>query len=160
MINIRYPRTKCLHMTTYLCPWVRYMWLWNVSPLRTTMSLSIVICTLKSLAGVWLNVKMPSYQYRKSHYGNKTILRPSYFHNGFSYTSKMASWYWISAQVFVTTQLLQWLHRTSTTYLIVIWLFIFPCCTLGVKKLDECNSLCTFTCFYCSFSMPLRHKNA
>ena len=34
---------------------------------------------------------MSSYQYRKSHYGDKTILRPSYLHNGISYTDKMTS---------------------------------------------------------------------
>ena len=33
--------------------------------------------------GGWINMKMPSYQYRKSHCGDKTILRPSYLHNGF-----------------------------------------------------------------------------
>ena len=41
---------------------------------------------------------MPSYQYRKSHGGDKTILRPSYLHNGISYTGK-TSLYWIGAQV-------------------------------------------------------------
>ena len=41
--------------------------------------------------GVGFNIKMPSYQYRKSHCGDKTILRPSYFHNGISYTGKMTS---------------------------------------------------------------------
>ena len=40
---------------------------------------------------------MPSYQYRKSHCGDKTILRPSYLHNGISYTGKTASLYWIGA---------------------------------------------------------------
>ena len=43
--------------------------------------------------------KMPSYQYRKSHYADKTILQPSYLHNGVSFTGKMASFYWIRAQV-------------------------------------------------------------
>ena len=38
---------------------------------------------------------MPSYQYRKSHCWDKTILRPSYLHNGISYTGEMASLYWI-----------------------------------------------------------------
>ena len=42
---------------------------------------------------------MSSYQYRKSHCGDKTILRPSYLHNGISYTDKMISLYWIRAQV-------------------------------------------------------------
>ena len=42
---------------------------------------------------------MPSYQYRKSHCGNKTILRPSYLHNGISYTGKTTCLYWIGAQI-------------------------------------------------------------
>ena len=42
---------------------------------------------------------MTSYQYRKSHCGDKTILRPSYLHNGFSYTGKTTSLYWIRALV-------------------------------------------------------------
>ena len=37
---------------------------------------------------------MSSYQYKKSHCGDKTILRPSYLHNGISYTGKMTSSYW------------------------------------------------------------------
>ena len=49
--------------------------------------------------GPWFNIKMLSYHYRKSHCGDKTILRPSYLHNGISYTGKMASLYWIGAQV-------------------------------------------------------------
>ena len=46
----------------------------------------------------WFNIKMSSYQYRKSHCGDKTILRPSYLHYGISYTGKMTSLYWISPQ--------------------------------------------------------------
>ena len=37
--------------------------------------------------GLRFTMKMTSYQYRKSHCGDKTILRPSYLHNGISYTS-------------------------------------------------------------------------
>ena len=48
-------------------------------------------------SGPWFNIKMLSYQYRKSHCGVKTILRPSYLHNGISYTGKTTSWYWIRA---------------------------------------------------------------
>ena len=48
--------------------------------------------------GPWFNIKMSSYQYRKSHFGDKTILRPSYLQNGISYTGKMTSLYWIRAQ--------------------------------------------------------------
>ena len=50
-------------------------------------------------AGGWFNIKTTSYQYRKSHCGDKTILRPSYLHNGVSYTGKMTSLYWIRALV-------------------------------------------------------------
>ena len=48
--------------------------------------------------GPRFNIKMTSYQYRKSHCGDKTILRPSYLHNGISYTGKTTSLYWIRAQ--------------------------------------------------------------
>ena len=36
---------------------------------------------------------MSSYQYRKSHCGDKTVVRSSYLHNGISYTGKMSSLY-------------------------------------------------------------------
>ena len=42
-------------------------------------------------AGSWLNIKMLSYQDRKSHCGDKTVVRSSYLHNGISYTGKTAS---------------------------------------------------------------------
>ena len=50
-------------------------------------------------SGHRFNIKMTSYQYRKSHCGDKTILRPSYLHSGISYTGKMSSLYWIRALV-------------------------------------------------------------
>ena len=49
--------------------------------------------------GPRFNIKMTSYPYRKSNCGDKTILRPSYLHNGISYTGKMASLYWIGAEM-------------------------------------------------------------
>ena len=55
----------------------------------------ILKCTRYVLSpGGWFNKKIPSYQCRKSHCA---ILRPSYFHNGISYTGKMESFYWIRA---------------------------------------------------------------
>ena len=47
--------------------------------------------------GPRFNIKMSSYQYRKSHCGDKTVVRSSYLHNGVSYTGKMKSLYWIRA---------------------------------------------------------------
>ena len=48
--------------------------------------------------GPWFNIKMSSYQYRKSNCGDKTVVRSSYLHNGISYIGKMTSLYWIRAQ--------------------------------------------------------------
>ena len=45
---------------------------------------------------------MSSYQFRKSHCGDKTVIRPSYLHNGISYTGKMSSLYWIGAMEVVS----------------------------------------------------------
>ena len=50
---------------------------------------------VKQAPGSRFNIKMTSYRYRKSHCGDKTILRPSYLHNGISYTGKTTSLYWI-----------------------------------------------------------------
>ena len=56
------------------------------------------IChNLCGLTWYLVQYKMLSYQYRKSHCGDKTILRPSYLHNGFSYAGKTTSLYWIRA---------------------------------------------------------------
>ena len=46
--------------------------------------------------GPWFNIEMSSYQYRKSHCGDTTVVRSSYLHNGISYTGK-TSLYWISS---------------------------------------------------------------
>ena len=40
-----------------------------------------------------IQYKHVTYQYRKSHCGDKTILRWSYLHNGISYTGKMTPLY-------------------------------------------------------------------
>ena len=58
------------------------------------------------ITGPWFNIKMSSYQYRKSHCGDKTVVRSSYLHNGISYTGKMTSLYWISPQGTCTMRLL------------------------------------------------------
>ena len=50
-------------------------------------------------AGPRFNIKMLSYQYRKFHCGDKTIVWSSYLHNGVSYTGKMTSLYWIRVQI-------------------------------------------------------------
>ena len=53
--------------------------------------------------GPRFNIKITSYQYRKSHCGDKTILWLSYLHNGISYTGKTTSLYWIWDQAISNT---------------------------------------------------------
>ena len=66
-------RGKCFHLMTSSC------------------------ASIISLSGPWFNIKMLSYQYRKSHCGDKTVVRSSYLHNGISYTGKISSLYWFGA---------------------------------------------------------------
>ena len=69
--------------------------------------------------GPRFNIKMTSYQYRKSHCGDKTILRPSYLNNGISYTGKMTSLYWIRTLVF--SLMCAWTTVEQTMDMPVIW---------------------------------------
>ena len=78
--------------------------------------------------GPWFNIKMTSYQYRKSHCGDKTILRPSYLHNGFSYTGKTTSLYWIRAQM-VRNELVCMPATLCSIYCLSGWLL--SCWSLG-----------------------------
>ena len=64
------------------------------SCLQLYFSCYTAACSHSSWPGPWFNIKM-SYQYRKSHCGDKTVLRPPYVHNGISYTGKRISLYWI-----------------------------------------------------------------
>ena len=43
---------------------------------------------------------MSSFQYRKSHSGDKRVIRSSYLHNGIYFTSQVASFYWINPLVY------------------------------------------------------------
>ena len=77
---------------------------WNPSSWKTRAYLYYTTIIMTDMMTWWhkepgprFNIKMTSYQYRKSHCGDKTILRPSYLHNGISYTGKTASLYWIGA---------------------------------------------------------------
>ena len=54
--------------------------------------------------GPWFKTKMSSCQYSKSHCGDKTVVRPSYLHNGISFTGKTVSLYWIGTQYTTDTK--------------------------------------------------------
>ena len=53
------------------------------------------LSTILPVPGPWFNVKIPSWQYRKFHCGDKTISQPSHLHNEISNTGKTTSLYWI-----------------------------------------------------------------
>ena len=71
----------------------------KVLPMGELLNQSKYICS----PGGWFNTKIPSYQYRKFHCGDKKVVRPSPLHNGISYIGKTTSLYWIRAQ-----EVIQW----------------------------------------------------
>ena len=62
---------------------------------QTRSTVWLLMSWLLASPGARFNIKMPSDQYRKSHCGDKTVVRSSYLHSGISYTGKMVSLYWI-----------------------------------------------------------------
>ena len=76
--------------------------IWCVTFMVCSMTVSIQ--TFRVRPGPQFNIKMSSCQYRKSHCGDKTVVRSSYLHDGISYTGKMSSLYWIGAQDTVFTK--------------------------------------------------------
>ena len=56
----------------------------------------VITSLLLGLSRPWFNIKMTSYQYRKSHFGDKTVVRSCNLNKGISYTGKMTSLYWIT----------------------------------------------------------------
>ena len=83
------------------CPLWRHSSAWgiwvNISRESAEKSWFNHIGTNHNTPGPWFNIKMLSYRYRKSHCGDKTVVRSSYLHNGISYTGKMSSLYRIGA---------------------------------------------------------------
>ena len=66
----------------------------------------------------WALIKknMSSYQYRKTHCGDTTILRPSYLQNGISFTGKTTYLYWIRALIISRRYVL---YMVANTYLVI-----------------------------------------
>ena len=87
----------CLFIWKYCMNYVRWtmtVWSW-ISPAKLMQYLD---CWEP---GPWFNIKMLSYQYRKSHCGDKTVVRLSYLHNRISYTGKMTFLYWFGPRLHV-----------------------------------------------------------
>ena len=89
------------------------------------------------MPGPWFNKKMSSYQYRKSHCGDKTILRPSYLHNGISYTGKTTSLYGIGAQIWVNIGSGNDLLPDHQAINYQCWLIISAVCAIGLRAVSE-----------------------
>ena len=97
-------------------------------------------------AGFWFNIKMSSYQYRKSNCGDKTILRPSYLHNGISYTGKMTSLYWFSPLTLISyyNSFMIWskMYHCLLTYLkhyFLNFVKIFHVFTYNINTVKKCS---------------------
>ena len=71
--------------------YIRYIY----AVLLLNRALILMSCNhyLLTISGTRFNIKMPSYQYRKYHYGDKTVVRLSDLHNGISFTGKTTSLY-------------------------------------------------------------------
>ena len=74
---------------------------WNASSwnhFNSTWLITLIMMTWwYKKPGARFNIKMTSYQYKKSNCGDKMILWLAYLHNEISYTGKMTSLYWIRA---------------------------------------------------------------
>ena len=97
-------------------------------------------------AGFWFNIKMSSYQYRESNCGDKTILGPSYLHNGISYTGKMTSLYWFSPLTLISyyNSFMIWrkMYHCLLTYLkqyFLNFVKIFYVFTYNINTVKKCS---------------------
>ena len=69
---------------------------WNLTPSSSQTYKTSIHVLRVLIPWAWFNIKLLSYQYRKSHCGDKMVIRSSYLHNGNSYTGKKTYLYWIS----------------------------------------------------------------
>ena len=82
---------------------------YQILKLKCLLSRLAVVAFAQSIeAWTWFSIQMPSYQYRKSHCGDKTVVRSSYLDNRISYTGNMTSLYWIRAQVLSRERRYSW----------------------------------------------------
>ena len=117
-----YPRSATAGMFTHSGHWrichllrTRMVWSARFQIRRGKLGVGPICCG----AGPWFNIKMSSYQYRKSHCGDKTVVRSSYLHSGISYTGKMTFLYWFSPQILLPLRL-----RSATAY---VWTHVMIC---------------------------------
>ena len=91
--------------------------------------------------GPRFNIKIPSSQYRKSHCGDKTLVRSSYLHNGISYTGKTTSLYWIRAlhPMYILDFLLHCFGYFYLRPVVVACVRLCVCACLCVRQSPVCS---------------------
>ena len=107
-------------------------------------------------------------QYRKSHFGDESILRPYNLQNGISYTGKMTSLYWIRALIYIELKTIRGQPHWKTTSIflsfrwhqgnwiliqLIIVLFVFEIATHYLQR-----SILS-KCFKCSFRYFIQRYN-
>ena len=121
-------------------------------------------------SGPWFNKKMSSYQYRKYHCRDETILRPSYLHNGISYTGKMTYFYWIRPLLILHSRCIVWV-KSNTAPSKADPVVVFPWCRLCPKTSQpsqahtlkvtplKINRLLAMTKTTCTWNLRLKFQN-
>ena len=100
MLKLVWLRSRTYTSWMISCLWQRFCVesdSWGVLHIGTAMcrvQIKTILSFLTYSTGPWFNIKMPSYQCGKFHYGNKTVIRWSYLCNGNSYSGKMTSLFW------------------------------------------------------------------
>ena len=102
------------------------------------MSMFVQYCITQNqiTSRLWFNIKMSSYQYRKSHCGDKTVVRLSYLHNGISYTGKMTSLYWLGLLV-NGSQKTSFLHISVARFPLAWWFIPVQSCSYYTSIMDS-----------------------
>ena len=97
-----------------------------------------------------------SYQYKKSHCWDSTVVISSYLHNGISYTGKTTSLYWINAQVLCLWRFLMNTDRITMLVSAEIQIKGNKCLYNMVMEITSCR---TFTYIWRNWSMSAKLTN-
>ena len=112
---------------------VYFVWLW--------------MWALKSWG--WFNIKMPSYEYKNSHYKNKTVSRPSHLYNRDPYNGKRAFYIELSQCLHILLLVVQACHQVHYKnclhcwYVVVFWgygLILVEFCLILKGYFSKCVS--------------------
>ena len=93
------------------------------------------------------------------------MLWPSYLHNGISYTGKMASLYWIRAQVYIRAaySLAPFITRSSAAMVLIMkhrQILVFPEEGFQWSPLSQCQEIikCNYVCMFLQIPTGLKNR--